>query len=155
MAGRPSDQRGFTLIELLVTLGIMALAIAIGLPALSGGSASLDARTAAEQIAAALRATRAEAIAAGKPADFTIDLASQTYNAGGQPRKVAVSGDIHLALYTTDDRAGQQGGAIRFYPDGGASGGGVSVAAGGRTVLVAVDWLAGRVSVNNKKDDDR
>jgi general secretion pathway protein H len=38
-------------------------------------------------------------------------------------------------------------GAIRFYPDGGSSGGGVVVRDGGRRFIVLVDWLSGNISV--------
>jgi len=39
-------------------------------------------------------------------------------------------------------------GGIRFFPDGSSTGGRISVARGQRTLVVEVDWLLGRVSVN-------
>ncbi len=42
---------------------------------------------------------------------------------------------------------GTGGGAIRFFPDGTSTGGGVEIARDGRRFLVTVDWLTGRVEI--------
>ena len=40
-------------------------------------------------------------------------------------------------------------GAIRFYPDGSSTGGRITVSSGERKFLVDVDWLTGRVSIED------
>ena len=45
-------------------------------------------------------------------------------------------------------------GVIRFYHDGGASGGGIDITReGSNTVKIAVDWLVGRVEVDFGRRD--
>jgi general secretion pathway protein H len=40
-------------------------------------------------------------------------------------------------------------GSIRFYPDGSSTGGRITVSSGERQYLVDVDWLTGRVAIND------
>jgi general secretion pathway protein H len=58
---------GFTLLELLVVLAILALAAAIALPTLTSPSDGVRLRSAAGEIAAALRAARAAGGFASSP----------------------------------------------------------------------------------------
>lgn len=147
-------ERGFTLIEMLVVLGIMALTLGLAMPMLAAGTTTTDAQSTADQIAAALRATRAAAMTQGRAADFTIDVARGVTRSGGRVERLATAGDTRLSLYTTDGAVGSaSSGAIRFYPDGGSTGGGVTVETGTRVYVVAVDWLAGAVSVEQKQHD--
>jgi len=59
---RPIAQHGFTLIEMLVVLTIAALIVGLALPRLTGAQEKASLRTAAHQVAAALRNTRSLAI---------------------------------------------------------------------------------------------
>jgi len=144
---------GFTLIEMLVVLGIIATTLALTIPLVTAGAASADAESAAEEIAAGLRATRAMAVGYGRPTDYTIDVAHGLAGNGDPLRRVAPRKDVRLTLYTVDGAVFGAGiGAIRFYPDGGSTGGGVKVAAGRRVFTVAVDWLGGAVTIEGKAD---
>ena len=154
-------QRGFTLIEMLVTLGIIALLVAVAAPRIGMGSTTARAQGAAEEVAAQLRSTRASAMASGRPTDFIVDVARGTFASQGSRREIAVPDEIHLALFTADGAiTGKSTGAIRFYPDGGSTGGGVAVQSGPLHFTVAVDWLTGSVSLrrqaperDNEQDD--
>ncbi len=147
-------QRGFTLIEMLVVLGIIALTLGVSMPLLTAGSAATSAESAAEQIAAGLRATRAMAVGYGRATDFTIDVARGLAGNGDQLRRIAADDVVRLTLYTADGAVtGANSGAIRFYPDGGSTGGGVVVTSGARVYVVAVDWLGGGVSVSRRETD--
>ena len=62
---RPPDRNaGFTLLEMLAALAVIALVSAISIPALRPPSDAMRLEAAARQMAAALRLTRARAIAA-------------------------------------------------------------------------------------------
>jgi general secretion pathway protein H len=140
-------ERGFTLIELLVVIAILGLMAALvtiqGRPV----SPATHARAAAQAIAGALRAARGEAIRTNRSVSFQLDVANRSYRWGRNPLET-LPGDLGLELLTSRDQVGtSRVGQIRFDPDGGSSGGRVSVMGGGRLWWVGVDWLSGRVSV--------
>jgi general secretion pathway protein H len=140
-------QDGFTLIELLVCLAILTLIAALAVPRLGRAGDHAAFRTAARDLAAALREARNDAIATGSGASFSIDLATGAFRVGAGRTRVLPPG-LSLALVTTaDDRLGEHGGAIRFFADGSSTGGSLSLARDGRRLDILVDWLTGRVTV--------
>ena len=144
-------ERGFTLIELAVTLAIAALIMAIALPMLSGLSARAQFKAAAHEIAAALRATRSRAIASGRSAALVLDVRQSAYqiDATGAPHRLPKG--VHLVLLTiTEERHDDNTGAIRFFPDGSSTGGSVRLIEDGKRYDVLVDWLTGRVSLDDR-----
>jgi general secretion pathway protein H len=150
-----SRAQGFTLVEMLIVLGIMALILAIAIPQIDLGLVSTQAQGAADEIAATLRATRAEAIAQGQPVDFVIDLERGAFGGGGRAYQVAATEGLQIALYTSDGAvANATRGSIRFYPDGGSTGGGITLKVGARLFVVAVDWLGGAVSVRRRVESE-
>lgn len=139
-------QRGFTLIELLVVLAIGAFIAALVVPRLTGATERAAVRSAARELEAALRATRSIAMAQGRPQALILDTASGAFQQGARVGRLP--GGIHLALTTTTgDRLDAQTGRIRFFPDGTSTGGGIEVWAGIDRNQVLVDWLSGRVSI--------
>ena len=110
------------------------------------------ARAAAEAISGALRSARSEAVLSNRSVAFTLDLAGRSYQWGQTPRQ-ALSDDLRLALLTSRELLTTTGnfGTIRFDPDGGSSGGRVTIEGGGVTWWVGVDWLSGRVSTEENR----
>jgi type II secretion system protein H len=78
---------GFTLLELLVVLAILALAAAIALPTLTSPSDGVRLRSAAGEIAAALRAARAAAIARNGEVAVMIDADRRSLEVEGLPAR--------------------------------------------------------------------
>jgi general secretion pathway protein H len=135
---------GFTLVEMLVCIAILALLMAAFAPALSGSRARTELTGSAHALALALRATRDLAIAQRRPEAFALDTAKRVYQSGnGVPQKLGR--DLDVQLVAAD--AGQAGGAIRFFADGGSSGGVLRLSLEKRRLDVVVDWLTGRISV--------
>lgn len=127
----------------MVVLAVLGLLLALLLGRGPVRSPILDLRAAAGQVAQGLRVARSQAIAANRVVAFTLDAAGHGFRLdGGTVQPLPIDVAARLAL---------PGGvlAIRFAPDGSASGGEVSLAAGGRAMRVAVDWLTGRVSVGD------
>jgi general secretion pathway protein H len=59
-------------------------------------------------------------------------------------------GDLHLQLLTAESEiVNEDRGAIRFFADGGSTGGRVTLSAGERAYVVDVSWLTGRVTVHD------
>lgn len=152
MTAARGSESGLTLVEVLVALGIVAMAIGLGLPILQRGSSLLQASTAAREILAVLREARTAAITENRVVAVRIDTKAGTFGYG--ERRFALptpSGNtpLSLILYTTEDqRVGKSTdgtGIIRFFPGGGSTGGGVAVSDSRRRILVTVDWLSGQI----------
>ena len=142
------SERGLTLLEVLVALGITALLLVVAMPMMPIGSTALRVESTAREIAADLREAHAAAIAGNRTVVFRIDLVSGVFGHERAKPHGGHNAGIQLALYTTDEqRAGAGAGTIRFFADGGSTGGGVAVGVGAQRIMVLVDWLTGHVSV--------
>ncbi len=138
-------RRGFTLIELLVVIALIAAIGALTAAALTGGMDGIRLRSAAKEIAAQLRYTRAQAIATGKPQRFTIDPRAHAWTA---PKDH--SGEIpeQLGIVFTGARQTQPArgvGAIVFFADGASTGGRIQLRLKNAAWNVDVTWLTGEV----------
>jgi general secretion pathway protein H len=144
-----NGQSGFTLIELLAVLAILGLMTALLTSNRLQVSPAIHARAAAQAVAGALRQARGEAIAGNRSVALTLDVVNRTYSSGQRPAE-ALPPDLGLSLLTGRDElasGGSAAGRIRFDPDGGSSGGRVTITGGGQVWWVGVDWLSGRVSI--------
>lgn len=138
---------GFTLFEVLVVLAIVGLMTAVVAPVLFRGLAGTQARAVAYEIAAALRAARGEALAANADVAVMFDLSRNAYAVERSPAKTVPEG-VAIELYAADiEQLDAFTGGIRFFPDGSATGGQVTVGDGLARYFVDVDWLTGRISI--------
>jgi general secretion pathway protein H len=146
-----SSTGGFTLLELVVVLAIAAALFALALPSGSKQRDRAEMVNAARTVAAALRQTRSQAITAGRPAAFAIDIASARYGAAGARSAEQLPRGTEVSVMTTaPDRRGETTGLIRFYPDGSSTGGGVSLQRGRDRFDILVNWLTGGVSIHEQ-----
>jgi general secretion pathway protein H len=140
---------GFTLIELVVVLaiGVAIYAVLLAVP-MGGGRADLKA--AARTLASGLREAQTTAMATRRDATLTLDLEAREFLVAGETEPRKLPDDVDLKLYTAQSEVlGERTGAIRFYPDGSSTGGRVTLASGQREYRVDVDWLTGRVSIED------
>jgi general secretion pathway protein H len=143
-------EAGFTLIEMIVVLTILALMTVLITANGIRVSPAVHARAAAQAISGALRSARSEAVVSNRSVSFTLDVVNRFYQWGQTPRQV-LTNDLSLSLLTSRDQLAPDGvGQIRFDPDGGSSGGRVSIEGGGVVWWVGIDWLSGRVSIEQK-----
>lgn len=141
-SGRKGRRAGFTVLEMLVALAIVAMAGALAVQLLRPRSPRLRLESSARALCGALRAARSRAIAISAEAVVTFDLDAKTYSSpvgglGRLPREIA------LRLNVAHDEAREDAGAIRFFPDGGATGGDVIMDLGGSRAEISVNWLTG------------
>jgi general secretion pathway protein H len=136
--------------ELLVALVIAALLVTSVAPTLSGGQARRELRTATRDVEATLREARSRAIWRNRAQIFAANVETNVIGFGGEPRGAKrLPKAIRLLLYTPpEERLDNAIGAIRFFPDGSSTGGGVTLSRDGDRYDVVVDWLTGRVSTN-------
>jgi general secretion pathway protein H len=145
-----SPPRGFTLIELLVALAIVSLLFAALVPNTSHRNDRSELESSARAIGSALRLSRSRAIAASREEAFIVDVAQKVYRPPGAKSPIALPKGVRIALFTAEEQElSETAGAVRFYPDGSSSGGGVALMLGGLRYDVLVDWLTGGVSVHD------
>lgn len=139
---------GFTLLEVLIALAIAALIAAIALPALRPSPVA-ELGSSAQQVAAALRQTRLDAMDTGRSLALVVDTEARTLRPEHRVDARQLDGDLVLELSTAEqEMLGPYRGGIRFWPDGSATGGRVTLAKAGLTVRVDVEWLTGRVRIS-------
>lgn len=143
-------QRGFTLLEIIIVLVIAAMAYTLLLGIPFRGATTSDLKAAARTLAAGLRQAQTMAITTRRDATLTMDVEAREYTLPGESGARALPKGIDLKLYTAQSEVtSEHKGAIRFYPDGSSTGGRITLSAGERKYLVDVDWLTGRVSIED------
>lgn len=143
--------RGFTLIELLVVLAIVAIVTVFATPLAFNAMPGLALKSAAREVAAALRTSRGRAIAGNREVAFTLDVDSRRFAVSGRgTMRGTLAEDLDISFTTArSELADETTGVIRFFPDGSSTGGRISLARGEREYHVDVDWLTGRISVRD------
>ena len=140
--------RGFSLVELVVVMVLIAALAALGLAAIGSGMPGQKLRGAARELAGELRYTRAQAIASGREQVFRIDVGARSWQAAGERSGQLPEG---IALEVTGAREElemPQVVAIRFFPEGAATGGRVVLRSGEAAWRVDVAWLTGEVRLH-------
>jgi general secretion pathway protein H len=142
--------RGFTLIELLVALAVMAAVLTVAVPLISNVMPGVTLKSAARDVAAALRTSRSRAISGNREATFTLDVGTRRYAVDGEQRVGTLAEDLEVSFVSArSERLDETTGIVRFYPDGSSTGGRVSLSRGEREYHVDVDWLTGRISIRD------
>ena len=144
-AAHRAAARGFTLVELMV-----ALAIAVVPPSLQKLREGMAYRDTVRSVVTGLRAARERALVEGRETRFYVDLAGRRYGPDPQAlRALPESLQMHVIVAGIEmsEASGQRLAAIRFLPQGGATGGSVDVLRPGvGGVRITVDWLSAAVS---------
>jgi general secretion pathway protein H len=141
---------GFTLLEvvLVLAIGVAIYALLLGVPL--RGASSADLKAAARTLASGLRQAQTTAMATRRDAMLTLDLDTRQFTLPGDKTPRKLPGDVDLKLYTAESEVtSEHTGAIRFYPDGSSTGGRITVSSGKRQYLVDVDWLTGKVRIED------
>lgn len=133
---------------------LIGLFLGIVPPLLSGG-ASTDMRGAARQLAAGLRVARNQAITLQREAHVTIDLENRQFRVDGESGAKVVplpnDDDITIKLFTAEsEQIDEDTARVRFFPDGSSTGGYVAVLDERVEYRVNVDWLTGRIIIEDR-----
>lgn len=138
-----SGSGGFTLVEVMVVMVIVALIMGLVATSMSQSVSAAEARAAARKLVASLRYTRARAILDKSEQVFQVNTEQRSYQAPGReqvelPDGVDVTITTARSEITDEDVAG-----IRFFPDGGSTGGHIELMVNEKEYRVNVAWLTG------------
>lgn len=141
---------GFTLIELTVVLLIVTLVFMIAAPQVGSVFPQMGLKSNARELASALRESRSRAIMTKSDVVFSLDVNRHQYLISGDERIHALLKSTKLTLNTAREELDNgSGGGIRFFPDGSSTGGSIVLSSSDRSYKVNVDWLTGRVVVED------
>ena len=140
-------QRGFSLIELMVVVVLIAATTALAASVMTTGLPGQQLRNASRELAAQLRYTRAQAIVTGKSQLFTLDARTREWQApnrrhGQLPSQIKLVATGARIEQTNPDVA-----AIRFFPEGAATGGRIVLSRDRAAWQLDVEWLTGEVTI--------
>jgi general secretion pathway protein H len=132
-------------VELLVAITIVGLVMTASVPASVRFYESMQYRQAVRDVTTALASARYRAFNSGESQDVVINTETNLMRMGSDtqqlPAKLGIV--VHSAREVNRDAEG----VIRFYPEGGSSGGEIDIVKPNRAgVKITVDWLVGRVS---------
>ena len=143
---------GFTLVEIVAAITVIGLVLALAVPQSVKAYQSIQYRASVREVITLLNSARYAAVAAGIAQDVVISADDNRVVFAGE--EVRFDDDVQLAVHSAKEVNRDGLGVIRFYHDGGASGGGIDIVRGdGPTVTIAVDWLVGRVAVDFGRRD--
>ena len=130
---------------MLVAITIVGLLLAVTVPASARFYESIQYRQAVRDVITALASARYRAINSGRAQDVTVDPRGNRLGSNGKVTNIPEG--LQLAVHSASELNRDSLGVIRFYPEGGSSGGGIDLEReDGSGVRVLVDWLVGRVS---------
>jgi general secretion pathway protein H len=140
-------EAGFTLLELLVVLAILGVMVTI-VPNILASLPSAHFKAVTASLADTLRQAHDDAIGSGRIVDVAIDSRERSYAIDGQSPV-----DLPLAVDSIEvdyEGPGQRGSrSLRFFSDGSATGGRITLRHGQRTAVIRIDWLTGRVRLDD------
>ncbi len=144
---RAAKQRsGFTLLELLLVVSLLAVVAVIVAPPAGAWLDRMAFKDSAKRLAAALRLARVDAMRQSAIMEISV-TPNQSEVLIGRQRLPIQGGGVVSYLGTALNSQTQQGGVIRFYPDGSADRGLVVLKADNAIVQVTIHPVTGRVNL--------
>ena len=138
-------QSGFTMVELLVAIAIVGLLMAVAVPGSVRFYQSMQYRQAVRDVLTTLGEARHQAMDKGQAQDVGFD--PDELKIQYQEDLLQLPKGFELTVTTASEVNRENLGVVRFYPEGGSTGGDIDVVSpSGRGVRISVDWLMGSVS---------
>jgi len=128
-----------------VAITLVGLLLAVAVPGSTRLYQSMQYRAALRDVITMLEKARQEAIDRGRAQDVEFDPAGRQILLNDETLQLPDS--FQLVVTTAAEVNRQDAGVIRFYPEGGSTGGDIEIRSPtGRGVRITVDWLMGGVS---------
>lgn len=147
---RRMKHKGFTLIELLIVIVIIAVTAAVVAPNIGSGNQTATINGAAREIASALRFARGHALTHRKESVLMLNLEDNTYRLTDKDKIYKIAKEIAVSLDAAQSQVlDENHGGIRFFPDGSATGGRITLELGTNKRQLDVNWLTGQVEIED------
>jgi general secretion pathway protein H len=159
---KAAAEAGFTLLELLVVLVLATLMLSLVVPRFAAVVPGVELKSTTQKTASLLRYARSRAMAESRLIAFSLDPEVHALRLSGRDEPVPLPASIELSL---SDEGGLALGneilmpltlgaslsapSIRFYPDGGSSGGSLLLSGPSGRYRIEVDWLTGGVRIDD------
>jgi general secretion pathway protein H len=145
--------KGFTLLELAIVMAVIGMLLLVSGPSMSSLLQTLEYRETVRQLVSANQQARRTARATGDAIDVVIDAGQNRFVVTREAARVVAEDYTALAegldievVFAEEVSPGKGMAAIRYYPEGGASGGEVLIRRpSGGGVRLTVDWLIGDI----------
>jgi len=141
------SQSGFSLLEIIVVVGLIALVMSFAAYTLNRQLPGQQLRSSAKELAAELRFTKSQAMVTGEAQTFQINANTRKW-IGAKNHAGELPDSLELIATTAKREQSQDGvAAIKFFPDGAATGGRIVLQHETARWQVDVKWLTGEVTV--------
>ena len=143
-----NNSNGFTLLELLVVLGIAALLLAVVPPLLGNAVNSSQVKSATRHLAAGLKTARSKAISTQAEVTLAVDVKNHSFSLLDRTKQLILPDETKITLSTAkSEQLSESAGAFRFFSDGSATGGRITLTYEPIETVIDIDWLTGKVSI--------
>lgn len=139
-------EAGFSLLEIMIALAILALAVTLVGVAFGRSSVGFRFDAAAQELALNLREAQARALRSGKDVALVIDVDTGLYRLQDDPQVQLPEGVGLDVISAGEVMASSRKPVISFSPDGGSTGGAITLSLEDRSTTINVDWLTGAVT---------
>lgn len=141
------SQSGFSLLEIIVVVGLIALVMSFAAYTLSQQLPGQQLRSSAKELAAELRFTKSQAMITGEAQTFQINANTREW-IGAKNHSGELPDSLEIIATTAKREQPEDGvAAIKFFPDGAATGGRIVLKHDTAKWQVDVKWLTGEVTV--------
>ncbi|ANG63777.1 type II secretion system protein GspH [Marinobacterium aestuarii] len=159
---KAAAQAGFTLLELLVVLVLATLMLSLVVPRFAAVVPGVELKSTTQKTASLLRHARSRAMAESRLIAIDLDPDVHALRLSHREGPVVLPDSIALSLSDAGSlalgheilaplslEASAPGPSIRFYPDGSSSGGSLLLSGPSGRYRIDVDWLTGRVHIDD------
>jgi general secretion pathway protein H len=141
--------RGFSLVEITIAVAILAALTGLAATSLVPATDRMRLRAEVREIVGLMGDARTRAITTRSIAVFELDARNRRIFYG-EPAMVRQLPAL-MSLQVNGDEGARDRQRIVFYPEGSASGGVFAIADRSRSIVVRVDWLTGRISIDGER----
>lgn len=138
---------GYTLTELLVVLVILSIALGGSVMFTLGRSGTASLPRLSSQVASLISSASTRSILTQREVLVVIDPVSNEISTTGEDL-IHIPDGVAIEVITAKSELLEMGhAAIRFFPEGGSTGGSIRLSADENVFSIEIDWLTGRVSI--------
>lgn len=141
--------KGFTLMELMIVMAIIAIASAVVIPRIGNNEGKIY-RAQLKTLTAALNYNRRNAIIMNRPFEMKVEPDTA---AGKTAKGDWKSQGADIQWQTDTEKYQNKRFAITFFPQGGATGGTITLQQGSFVAQVVIDSLTGKVIVEETRNE--